>query len=780
MKYNNPFIKVTWEDTPENFTPEKIRRVKSYFQDKYKGKNIQVITKSLVNTSNVQLQSLEASDSILDNQYQKGLMKDFIKENKITTKWELVDRLDNRVNGEIDKLNQNKVRYNKWYIKKIEFSNFLSFGEDNVIDYTTLDGITVIESTPKNFGGKSTSSVDLLMFLFFNSTTKTKTAIEIFNKFSEKDELSVRGEITIDGDDYVIERKLSRKKTKAGEYNVTNKLEFYKKKEDGTVENLTGEQRRETESFIASAIGSEEDFLSTIMTTGNNLEQLIESKPTARGQILTKFMGLESLKVKEDIARGIYNDWSRKLVSNTYNITQLEIDNTNYQDSITNSENENERLNGELLRLDKHLKELEGRRDTVLGSRNNDIDRELINTNPTLLEREINDLKTVKSSIIKNSDSVVVVEPSKYYDEDQHKELRGQMADLQGIDVAGKYEKNEKEKLIKKFEEGTVCPTCNRALDEVDHTDEIEKIKKEIEEISKLIETNKIAFDSLKVQSDNLESLKTEFDTYERNKLRKTRYELEVEQKQLEIDSKQLKLDRYDDNKKKLEENQKIDAEVIALRTKIDTTNADIRVANTTIERHKSNIETMKEKIGVNNDLITKIKGEEELGNTFKTYLTIYGKNGISKLIMKNMIPLLNQELYRLLVDSCHFILELNVNDKNEVEFLMIDTETRVVKPLNAGSGYEKTISSLALRAVLTKISSLPKPNIVVMDEVFGKVADENLDMVGEFFKKIKDYFEHIIVISHNPLIRNWSDNIIMIKKEDNISSIDYITTKIS
>ena len=87
---------------------------------------------------------------------------------------------------------------------------------------------------------------------------------------------------------------------------------------------------------------------------------------------------------------------------------------------------------------------------------------------------------------------------SKYYDEDQHKELRGQMADLQGIDVACKYEKNEKEKLIKKFEEGTVCPTCNRALDEVDHTDEIEKIKKEIEEINKLIETNKISFDSLK------------------------------------------------------------------------------------------------------------------------------------------------------------------------------------------------------------------------------------------------------------------------------------------
>jgi DNA repair exonuclease SbcCD ATPase subunit len=780
MDYNNPFIKVTWEDVPENFTPEKIRRVKSYFQNKYKGKNIQVITKSLVNTSDVQLQSLEASDNILDNQYQKNLMKDFIKENKITTKWELIDRLDNKVNGEIDKLNENKVRYNKWFIKRIEFSNFLSFGENNVIDYTVLDGITVIESTPKNFGGKSTSSVDLLMFLFFNSTTKTKTAIEIFNKFSDKDELSVRGEITIDGDDYVIERKLSRKKTKAGEYNVKNDLEFYKKKEDGTIENLSGEQRRETESFIESAIGSEEDFLATIMTTGNNLEQLIESKPTARGQILTKFMGLESLKVKEDIAKGIYNDWSRKLISNTYNITQLEIDNTTYQDSIINSENENERLNVELLSLGKHLKELEDRRDEVLSSRNNDIDKELINTNPTLLEREINDLKTIKNASQKNADSVEVVEPKEYYTEEEHEKLT---KEINSLLVEGKVDFDaigRNEGLIKKFEEGTVCPTCNRALEDVDHTDEINKIKELIETLKKNQEERSKKLDTLNEQESSFKSLKLEYDTYERNKLRKARYELEVEQKQLEIDSKQLKLNRYDDNKKKLEENQKIDAEIVALRSKIETANADIRIAGTTIERHLANINSMKEKISINLDLIKKIKGEEELGGVFKTYLTIYGKNGISKLIMKNMIPLLNQELYRLLVDSCHFILELNVNDKNEVEFLMIDSETRIVKPLNAGSGYEKTISSLALRSVLTKISSLPKPNIVVMDEVFGKVADENLEMVGEFFKKIKDYFEHIIVISHNPLIRNWSDNIIMIKKEENISSIDYITTKIS
>jgi DNA repair ATPase RecN len=136
------------------------------------------------------------------------------------------------------------------------------------------------------------------------------------------------------------------------------------------------------------------------------------------------------------------------------------------------------------------------------------------------------------------------------------------------------------------------------------------------------------------------------------------------------------------------------------------------------------------------------------------------------------MIPMLNSELQRLLEDSCHFRLEININDKNEVEFLMIDNNTQIEKLMASGSGYERTIASLALRAVLSKISSLPKPNIIVFDEVFGKISNDNLDMVGEFFIKIKNYFEKIFVITHNPLVSNWADNVVKISKENNISSV--------
>jgi DNA repair exonuclease SbcCD ATPase subunit len=74
----------------------------------------------------------------------------------------------------------------------------------------------------------------------------------------------------------------------------------------------------------------------------------------------------------------------------------------------------------------------------------------------------------------------------------------------------------------------------------------------------------------------------------------------------------------------------------------------------------------------------------------------------------------------------------------------------------------------------MAKVCSLPKPNITVFDEVFGKISNDNLEMVYEFFIKIKEYFENILVITHNPMISNWSDNIIKITKTDNISKISH------
>lgn len=618
----------------------------------------------------------------------------------------------------------------------------------------------------------STASVDLLLFLFFGSTTKTKTNIEIFNLYRDVDEVQVKGYINIDNEDYIIERKIVRKKSKSGEYNVTNILEFMKINSDGVVENLKGEQRKETEKFIVNSIGTEEDFLSTILTTGNNLEDLIESKPTARGLLLSKFLGLDILKTKEDIAKKMYADWSKKLVSNTNDVQTLEKEVSDFTNLIEKTKQDNVDVNKKISNYNKELIDYENLKEKLFLSRHNNIDEGLININPVLIEKEISDIKQKiekLEEIIKNVD---VNEPSEYYLESEHNDVQKSINDVLVLKETNKKEIENKKKLIIQLETGEFCPTCKRKLEDVDHSDEINSLKQEIEKLQiKDFDKN---LTELYVSLEKYKKLKTEYDTYEKNKLIKSKYEIELEQKNTELDNKNEKIKQYDSNKQKLEENKKIDEKILSTKSYIQSLNSDIKIANNSLEKNNNNIETYSEKIKTNKQLITTIKSEEEFVNAFKVYFTIFGKNGISKVIMKNMIPLLNIELYRLLNDSCYFTLELNINDKNEIEFIMIDNETRLVKPLSSGSGYEKTISSLALRSVLTKISSLPKPNIVVMDEVFGKVANNNLEMVGEFFKKIKNYFEHIIVISHNELIRNWSDNIIVIKKENNISKIEY------
>jgi DNA repair exonuclease SbcCD ATPase subunit len=277
--------------------------------------------------------------------------------------------------------------------------------------------------------------------------------------------------------------------------------------------------------------------------------------------------------------------------------------------------------------------------------------------------------------------------------------------------------------------------------------------------------------DKLGIESSFIK-LKKQFDEYEKNKLIKEKYLLSLDKVDLKIDQLKITQRRYVEAQEKINENNKIEDKIIKAGIKIKELESEKLRYEKEVITNNSNIDSWNQKIKSNLTIIDTIEKEFEKEKEYKVYLECFGKNGISKLIMKTMMPIINSELQRLLQDSCYFNLEIRINDKNEVEFMMIDNSTGVEKLMTSGSGYEKTIASLALRAVLSKVCSLPKPNIIVFDEVFGKVSNENLEMVGEFFKKIKEYFEKIFVITHNPLVNNWANNIIKITKEENISKI--------
>lgn len=624
----------------------------------------------------------------------------------------------------------------------------------------------------------STATIDLMLFLFFNSSTKSKVNGDIFNRFRDKDNVSVKGFIEIDGIEYVITRMLIRTKSRDGDYTVKHKVSYQEVLKDGLYKNLNGDEKLKTQTIINNAIGTEADFLSTILTTAHNIEELIDSKPTARGLILNKFLGLESLKEKEIAARKKLNEWSKTLISNTHDKATLKSENKSYKENIKINEDKISELENNLVNLQTKFTIKSFEKDTLLSRKNNNVDPDIYRINPRLLNQEIRNINEEIGKVKIVLNSIEVKEPSSFYDENDHNELKDKINTFY-LDIRYKnnqYTKNNEN--IQQLKEGEFCPTCKQALKDVDHSNEIKVLEISNEKVKiELLKLEK-EYDDLVIKEKTFAKLQDEFNKYEKNKFRKEKHSLDIEQKRMEIKQREEKIEYFEENKKRYEENIRIDSELTGLKTQLETINAEINQNNILTERCKNNIISFKDKIKINNELIDKILKEEKGKIIFKHYLMIFGKNGISKVIMKNMIPLINLELHRLLIDSCPFILELNINEKNELNFVMIDMETRVIKPLNAGSGFERTISSLALRSVLTKISTLPKPNFVIMDEALGKVADENLDLVGEFFKKIKTYFEHIFVISHNSLVRNWSDNLMMISKNDNISKVDFLKTK--
>ncbi len=766
-KFDNPYVQVVWEDYAENFTQEKIKSVKHYFQQKYSTTNINVITKTKVSKETTH--NVDISFNILDKNYQLTLVESFLKSKSNEGYYDKIYELDNQVDNKMI-LNQTEVTpFKKWFIKNIEFSNFLSYGENQRLDFDKCDGISVVESNPPNFGGKTVLSVDLLFFLFFNETTKTTKAEEIFNRFTDKNKVSVKGEIVIDGDDYIIERNITRKLSKSGDWTVKTELDFFKKLADGSLQNFTGEQRRETEAFIKTSIGTKEDFLMTILTTATNLEELIDSKPTARGQVLSRFMGLDFLKRKEETAKDLYSEFSKSMISNIYNSESLKTDIQTFKNNIQKMLAENAEFQKELIDVQDRIIKGQEYRDGLMQQKHTDIDREISQLSPEKVNGEILQLTNQKSGVEKQLGELKVVEPSEFYHEDKHDEVKEEYNVQYKELIRVQTEIKSIEKLQSSVSGGIICEHCGIDLMNASIT------QSKINELAGYITQKEEIEGLMQVLSDKEKgfvNLKKEFDEYEKNKLIKEKYELSIESYDLKIKGLNDKLQKYNELQDKILSNDKIETQLLKASQRLTQLESEKNGITRNVDSNIYQIGTLEIKILDYHKKIEIINEESEKEKIYKMYLEIYGKNGISKLIMKTMMPLINSELQRLLEDSSHFRLEVRINDKNEVEFIMVDNNTQVEKNIASGSGYERTIASLALRAVLSKICSLPKPNIIVFDEVFGKISNDNLDMVSEFFTKIKEYFEKIFVITHNPMVTNWADNVVKVRKEENISYV--------
>ena len=128
-KYDNPNVQVVWEDYAENFTQEKIKSVKHYFQKKYRTTSVNIITKTKVG-DDVE-NNVDISFNLLDGNYQVQLINEFLKskgyDDQVDDVIELNTVVDNQLSSEDDDVVPFKKSYRMVKIKKLISKNVMVF-----------------------------------------------------------------------------------------------------------------------------------------------------------------------------------------------------------------------------------------------------------------------------------------------------------------------------------------------------------------------------------------------------------------------------------------------------------------------------------------------------------------------------------------------------------------------------------------------------------------------------------------------------------------------------
>ena len=780
-------VKIQWNVAQSNYSRELENSMIALMAKKYgiPAKNI-VVEPNYITANNSGVLSSETVQSIHDPKFQQELMKQYIINNDIKdVDFEEIIKIDSQINSLIDYDTYDKGK--RYTIKWVKWSNFLSYGPDNYFDFTTLNGLVLLNGEPANKSGKSTFAYDLLHFLLFGktNTNKAKNLGELFNNYlPEARTINVEGCINIDGEDFIIRRTLTRPAQGKKAKTVTNKVEYYRLAEDGSEEILPEDNKQEasttaTTKLIKEALGNESDFDLIISANAKDLDNIISLTETEKGRLLSRWIGLSIIEDKDIKAR---EKWNKEIsvgrFSDMYNQVQLESDIENLTTENKHNEGCIKALNEQISTHDKSITENQSNKDMLLSSMR-EIDTALLKVDVTTLQASIDAL--IDDGKRKNSEVTIIEEQIKEigevsYSEEEYKKMKSENERLINDMAETRMKINNLKSTNKALESAEICPTCHRKLDNVDNSGQIEENRKTIQELT----DNGVA---MKKRSDELVESMGVIEQKRAIAYKKSQLELklaalktEIANKRAEYKEKSQTLKEIQKNKDAIAKNNEITAKINVITANINYSERAKREATSEINLLEREIVKNNESIALKKSYLVKIEAERKTEKYWKLYLQMIGKDGISKMVLRNTLPIINSELNRLLGDVTDFRVEVVMNEKNDVDFLLIRDET--ITRLSAASGLEKTQAALALRVVLGKMSKLSRPPFILLDEVLGTVASENYDDMKKLYDKIVSYYDFVLHICHIDL--DWyNNNIITVTKTNNISHINNQTSTI-
>ena len=705
------------------------------------------------------------------------LNRNYVLDGDMITRIKTINGL---LNGKLEQYDtQGAVRYK---VGRFEWSNMFSYGENNYIDFNTLNGTVGIFAP--NAQGKS-AILDALSFCAFDKSSRAFKASQILN--NKKEDFNCTLPFTIGGQPYKIARVASKRK-----YTGQIKVDVdFSNEENGVEHSLNGEERRSTDDVIRSYIGTYDDFVLTALSVQGNNSTFIDMGQSDRKDLLSRFLGLDTL---EDLFK-----LGTKEIADVLAVLK-EFQKKDFASDLAKAETDRDVNKRAFSGFNEEKKTVSKQRD-VLNSNIVELTKELIpidssildidalNHSRTMLEKKIkwlmDELETLyqQTNTNKEEHARLTEELSKYdeteitaqYEALEEKESErdevNQQIELLKVQIKSKLEKLEH---LKKHEYDPKCKYCmnNIFVKDAIQTQNALANDKTVAEIL----VNK--FVSLVSDVDGLAQYRDLYDAWSEvteslDKIQRTQLkinadasdkETQLQVAQTDLKSVEGKIARHNEMKDAVEKNKVTEAEIEKLRVKLDELITKIDSLDTKLQKIHSKKSVAEATIKKINEEMKRAKELEEEYSAYEYYLDAVKRDGVPYDLITHIIPEIEQEVNNILTQVADFSIVWNLDGKNINTYIAYDENN--FWPLELTSGMERFISSIAIRVALLNVSSLPRPNFLAIDEGFGVLDAENVNSIHLLLDYLRTKFDFILVISHLDVMKDMVDTAIEVQKD--------------
>ena len=742
------------------------------------------ITPSLIRANGEEL----IRDDLRDSKTHIKLMKDYYRDvNLDDHDWA---NLENLTNGYLNQLaHDDSARNIKWSIKRLEFDNIFTYGKGNVIDFTKLGGITGIFG--RNRSGKS-SIPGAIMYALYNTTDRGSIKnLHIIN--SRKGYCLARVTINVNGQDYSIERQSVKHETRKGLLHAVTHLNVLAVDDAGEItQDLTEEQRRESEKVVRGLVGTSEDFLLTSLSSQGEMNTFIKHKATQRKAILSSFLDLnifENLSVLAKDDSATIKALLKNAPEREWDVVILEKE-TERSRKIADRDTVDAELSKHRLRLQELNISLATHKDKDIVT-HSDIKEQEKKIKTAKMERD-----NLSKKIMLKKDEIDIIaskllkikDIKSQFPIDMLKEKLESQLDLEKSAVNLKHSLEKEKTLLKNQKKsvsklsdvpcGDLFPTC--------------KFIKDSHKNKSLIDAQ---LDKVSILSENVSAVNRSLQVLKREKLSEKidKYDDVLQQQsQLKVSTSRQTLALHAIQTDLTSIEKTIDVSVVTLNdmmTRVSTDESSDEVndlkgilnkLNDKINKLDSTRMHLSESIGLLKADIDKLQIEQEkyreLMAQWKTYdlfMNAVSKKGIPLQIISAQLPVINSEIAKILHDVVGFTVELEADPiSNAMDIYINYGDSRRI--IECASGMEKMIASLAIRVALINVSSLPKTDLLVIDEGFGALDEMNVEACNRLLESLKKWFKNILVISHVDGVKDVVDNVLDISRKNSDAKVIY------